>query len=122
MILGGVIYNTYLCAKYDIKIKGVEESDIDLARDLVKLDQEAGKIIELPFALQRRVVESLLWQLRCKASYTHIMKIVEAAQTGKTGTEIHLSRGLRVGVQRKFLEFLYPEGKSSWRGRLYKKK
>ena len=24
LILGGVIYNTYLCAKYGIKIKGVE--------------------------------------------------------------------------------------------------
>jgi len=36
LILGGVIYNTYLCAKYDISIKGVLEEDIRLARELVR--------------------------------------------------------------------------------------
>jgi len=98
----------------------VSQNSVELISES-KIVLDRRKIIELPYALQRRVVESFLWQLNCKASYTHIMKIVEAAQTGKTGTEIHLSRGLRVGVQREFLEFLYPEGKSSWRGRLYKK-
>ncbi|MCL7488648.1 MAG: tRNA lysidine(34) synthetase TilS [Desulfobulbaceae bacterium] len=80
------------------------------------------KFRELPAALQRRVVELLLWQLHCPASYSHIMKIVQAADTGKTGSEIHLSRGLRAGVQRERLEFLYPQGQSSWRGRLYPKR
>jgi tRNA(Ile)-lysidine synthase len=84
------------------------------------LDRE--KFARLPGALKRRTVEQLLWRLHCPASYSHIMRIVDAAATGKTGSEIHLSRGLRVGVQRKWLEFLYPQGQTSWRGRLYSKR
>ena len=32
LILGGVIYNAYLSAKYGVKIKGVDEEDVELAR------------------------------------------------------------------------------------------
>lgn len=53
LILGGVLYNTYLCAKHGIRIRGVEEGDIELARKLVERDESEGKIVELP-----RVVES----------------------------------------------------------------
>ena len=77
------------------------------------------KFAELPVSLQRRTIEKILWQLQCRAKYHHIVKILEAAGYGKTGTEIHLSHGLRVGVQREYLEFLYPQGQSSWRGKLY---
>jgi phosphoglycerate kinase len=35
VMLGGVIYNTYLCAKYNIKIQGVTDEDIAFARELV---------------------------------------------------------------------------------------
>lgn len=77
------------------------------------------KFTELSVALQRRVVEKLLWKLESKAKYSHILQIVHAAHTGTTNTEIHLSRGLRVGVQREYLEFLYPKGHAPWRGKLY---
>ncbi len=77
------------------------------------------KFAALPAALQRRVAEHLLWQLDCRASYHHITKIVEAAGHGRTGSEIHLDRGLRMGVQRLRLEFLYPKGRTAWRGKLY---
>lgn len=77
------------------------------------------ELIKLPVALQRRVVERLLWQIGGKARFNHIVKVVDAAREGRTGSEIHLSEGLRVGIQRKYIEFVYPEGKSSWRGRLY---
>ncbi len=53
IILGGIIYNAYLCAKYGVRIKGVTDEDIRLAHDLVTMDAEARKIIELP-----RIVES----------------------------------------------------------------
>ena len=72
-----------------------------------------------PQSLQRRIIEKLLWRVGSKASYTHIVKVVEAARSGRTGTELHLSRGLRVGVQRNLLELVYPQGQCSWRGRLY---
>lgn len=57
LILGGVIYNTYLCAKYGIKIAGVTESDIGLARDLVEKDRVKQKIIELPYIVESDSIE-----------------------------------------------------------------
>ena len=52
LILGGVIYNTFLCAKYGIRIAGVSEADIEAAHDLVEQDREAGKVIELPYLVE----------------------------------------------------------------------
>ncbi len=52
LILGGVIYNTYLCAKYQVRIKGVLDEDIQLARELVDKDRERKKIIELPHLVE----------------------------------------------------------------------
>jgi phosphoglycerate kinase len=57
LILGGVIYNTFLCAKYDIKIKGVTEADIKLARDLVEKDRTQNKIVELPYIVESDILE-----------------------------------------------------------------
>jgi len=93
------------------------EREDGCATGRVLLDRK--KFAELSPALKRRTVEHLLWQLGCRASYQHITRIVEAAEHGRTGTEIHLSRGLRVGVQRRYLEFFYPQGRSAWRGKLY---
>ena len=56
LILGGVIYNTYLCAKYGVKIAGVSEEDIAAAQELVATDAEAGKIVELPLLVESDVL------------------------------------------------------------------
>jgi phosphoglycerate kinase len=56
LILGGVIYNTYLCAKYGVRIAGVSDSDIAAAQDLVKKDAAAGKIVELPLVVESDVL------------------------------------------------------------------
>ncbi|RJX36254.1 MAG: phosphoglycerate kinase [Desulfarculus sp.] len=56
LILGGVIYNTYLCAKYGVRIKGVSEADIAAARPLVKADARQGKIVELPLLVESDVL------------------------------------------------------------------
>ncbi|MEJ2684329.1 MAG: phosphoglycerate kinase [Candidatus Sulfobium sp.] len=45
LILGGVIYNTFLCAKYGVRIAGVSEKDIEAAKELVDMDKSAGKIV-----------------------------------------------------------------------------
>ncbi len=58
LILGGVIYNTYLCAKYDIKIKGVAEEDIELAKELVSMDKMYKKIIEMPYIVESKTIEA----------------------------------------------------------------
>jgi len=58
LILGGVIYNTYLCAKYQIRIKGVLDEDIELARELVEKDRIRKKIVELPHLVESDILES----------------------------------------------------------------
>ncbi len=57
LILGGVIYNTYLCAKYGVRIKGVTEEDIQLARDLVEKDASGRKVVELPYVVESDIIE-----------------------------------------------------------------
>lgn len=57
VILGGVIYNTYLCAKYGVRIRGVSGDDIKLARELVDRDKKARKVVELPFIVESDTLE-----------------------------------------------------------------
>jgi phosphoglycerate kinase len=57
LILGGVIYNTYLCAKYEVTIEGIPEKDITAARDLVVKDWMNGKIVELPYVVESDTME-----------------------------------------------------------------
>lgn len=98
-----------------------------VAKKIILDEQSAsGKVLigrqsfaQQPGSLQRRIIERLLWKIGSRAGYNHIIQVVEAAKNGRTGTELHLSRGLRVGVQREYVEFSYPMGRSAWRGRLY---
>ncbi|MCI5141336.1 MAG: tRNA lysidine(34) synthetase TilS, partial [Candidatus Electrothrix sp. ATG1] len=81
------------------------------------------QLFRVPFralhpALQRRVVERLLWKIGGRAGYDHILLVLKAADRGRTNSELHLGRGLRVGIFRDRLEFSYPVGQRAWRGRL----
>lgn len=67
LILGGVIYNTYLCAKYQIRIKGVTDEDRVLAQELVEKDRLTKKIVELPL-----IVESDIADKRVEGKYRTI--------------------------------------------------
>jgi phosphoglycerate kinase len=57
LLLGGVIYNTFLCAKYDIRVAGVGEDDIRAAKELVSQDRQNKKIVELPFVVESDTLE-----------------------------------------------------------------
>jgi phosphoglycerate kinase len=58
LVLGGVMYNAYLCAKYEISIKGVEENDVRLAKEFVDFTKQfSDKVIELPFIVESDVLE-----------------------------------------------------------------
>lgn len=49
LVLGGVIYNAYLAAKYDINVSGLSQEDVDAARKFIEDSQEnIHKIVELP--------------------------------------------------------------------------
>ncbi len=57
LILGGVIYNTYLCAKYNVEIKAIPKEDIWLAKALVDIDEKNKKILELPYVYESDTIE-----------------------------------------------------------------
>jgi len=57
LILGGVIYNAFLAAKYGISIKGVAPEDTEAAKDLVEKDRKEHKIIELPYIIESDTME-----------------------------------------------------------------
>jgi len=52
LVLGGVIYNAYLAAKYGFDIKGVSEDDLSLAKKFVSFSKKyPNKLIELPYII-----------------------------------------------------------------------
>jgi len=57
LILGGVIYNAFLCAKYGVSIEGVSDKDITAAKDLVAKDRTNQKIVELPYLVESDTLE-----------------------------------------------------------------
>ncbi len=67
-------------------------------------------------ALQRRAIESLLWKIQAQPRYEHILAVINSSMYGRKGSELHLSKGLRVEVGKTTLSFFYPKGKTSWRG------
>jgi phosphoglycerate kinase len=57
LLLGGLMYNTFLSAKYSIEIEGVTEEDRGLAASLVELDKKQGKIIEVKYLEESDTLE-----------------------------------------------------------------
>ena len=57
LMLGGVIYNAYLCAEYKVRIKGVSDEDCTLAKELVEKDRDQKKIIEFPSIVESEAMD-----------------------------------------------------------------
>ena len=64
LILGGVIYNTYLAARYNAGIEGVSGDEKTLAGEVISLDEKKGKILE-----PRAVTESDVGDGRIEGKY-----------------------------------------------------
>lgn len=60
LVLGGLIYNTFLSAKYGLEIKGVAEEDRSLAASLAELDRKEGKILEMNVLQESDTLEGRL--------------------------------------------------------------
>lgn len=61
LILGGVIYNAYLAAKYGFHIEGIEEDDMKLAKEFVEYSKKyANKLIELPYIVESDTLDGKL--------------------------------------------------------------
>ncbi|MEE9611071.1 MAG: phosphoglycerate kinase, partial [Desulfatiglandales bacterium] len=57
IILGGLIYNAYLAAKYQVKIAGISEEEKNEAIELVELDRREKKILEMPLLVESDTTE-----------------------------------------------------------------
>jgi len=58
LVLGGVIYNAYLAAKYGFEIKGISDEDLDCAKKFVEFAADyEGKLIELPYIIESDTLE-----------------------------------------------------------------
>ncbi len=52
LILGGLIYNTFIAAKTGLEIAGVSPEDKALAKELVVMDAKAKKILQMPYLVE----------------------------------------------------------------------
>jgi len=58
LVLGGVIYNAYLCAKYGFIINGIDAEDLKHAKAFVEFAEKfPNKIVELPFLVSSKTLE-----------------------------------------------------------------
>jgi phosphoglycerate kinase len=61
LVLGGVIYNAYLCAKYGLQIKGISEEDMVHARKFTEYAAQYGdKLVELPYIIESDTLDGKL--------------------------------------------------------------
>jgi len=100
LILGGVIYNAYLCAKYGIFIKGVSDEDIGAAKELVNMDREKQKILELPYVVESDIMDGKidgkhrtipLHDFKEGNQYNYILDIDPASFVDKRVSEVILN-------------------------------
>jgi phosphoglycerate kinase len=79
LVLGGLMYNAYLSAKYGMEIAGVSDEDRQAAGELVEMDRSEHKIIELD-----PVVESDTMEGRNEGTYrtVSLKELSERKQCG----------------------------------------
>ncbi|MFA7400976.1 MAG: phosphoglycerate kinase [Bacteroidales bacterium] len=59
LVLGGLIYNAYLCAKYGFEIKGIDPEEVNQAKVFVEFAAKyPDKLIELPYIVESDAMES----------------------------------------------------------------
>ncbi len=77
LVLGGVIYNAYLCAKYGVEIKGIEADDLALAKKFVDFAAPfSNRLLELPYIIESDSIEGKL-----EGQYrTHAIKDLKPGQ------------------------------------------
>lgn len=82
---------------------------------------KAIKIVISPFlathpALQRRILEMVFWRMQTEPGFRQIDQVRNLIANGRTGSEIHLGRGLRVWKTVIEVMFSHPGGKKRFRG------
>ncbi len=58
LVLGGVIYNAYLCARYGMEIEGVSQEDLKHAKKFVAFTKQyPEKLVELPYIVESDLLD-----------------------------------------------------------------
>lgn len=91
-------------------VGGSRQNEIDLP--LFKLEDKA---------IQRRLVEKVIWAMENKPSFRKIEQILRLANEGREGNQIHLDEGLRGLIEGQKLIFSFPVGRQKRRGDLFGK-
>ncbi len=83
LVLGGVIYNAYLAAKYDLNITGIGEDDIAAAQKFMDDSKDhLSKILELPYVVVSQSIKERKegsWEIK------HISELKEMDNTKPMG-------------------------------------
>lgn len=78
LVLGGVIYNAYLCAKYGMEIKGISEEDLTHAKKFVDFTKRyPEKLVELPYIVES---DSLDGKVEGKYRVHHIHQLKQGTK------------------------------------------
>ena len=96
LVLGGVIYNAYLCAKYGFEIKGIENEDIEQAKQFVEIcNQYPNKLIELPYIVESESMENKMegayrtLDIRTLKARDKLNYVLDAAKESFTESRVH---------------------------------
>jgi phosphoglycerate kinase len=73
MILGGIIYNVYLAAKYQVNVSGISEEEKNEAMELVEMDKREKKILEMPLLVESETTKGKIGG-QYRTIDTHSMK------------------------------------------------
>jgi len=58
LVLGGVIYNAYLCARYGMEIEGISQEDLKHAKKFVAFTKQyPEKLVELPYIVESDLLD-----------------------------------------------------------------
>ena len=85
---------------------------VDISRDQIWYLKKHA-FLQLHPALQRRLMERLLYTLQGQASYEQVLALVNLASHGQAGHELHLQKGLRAVMEKEQIGFFYPWGKTA---------
>jgi tRNA(Ile)-lysidine synthase len=108
-LLGELARRAYALIRLERRGEGGVEYPLELLLEVAALRRE-------PLAMQRRVLELALVEMRTPVRYQAIEDLLGLA--GRTSGEQHLPGGLRVILEQGLLRFFHPAGRVARRGRL----
>lgn len=103
LMLGGVIYNAYLSAKYGFAIKGIGEDDLKAAREFVAFSEKyKEKLVELPYIVESDTMEGRfeeqyrthnIHELETGAELNYVLDVARESFSDKSVKDVLMKAG-----------------------------